>query len=485
QLTDKDGKALTRGSTTEHTLLNLSSNLLGTSAAAYELFDNVRGLDYLLSRAEVDTDKIGCTGNSGGAMQAIYFTAFDDRVKVVAPCSYLASRAYTFATTGSADGCAQIPAEGLAQLEMSDYLIAAAPRPILVLAGRYDFIAYNATLDSYADLQKVYKSLGAEEKLSILTVDDGHGISKPKREKAVQWFRKWFYNDEKKIEEQIGEVETDVDLFATKTGKVSTNYPDEVNIAEQNIKLFDDKRSDRLSFAKKSKTEKVKIIRQLLSLKQDDLQVDVERVGEITADGINFNKVIIRKEDEIPVPALVCYPQQKPTKVVVWLSDKGKANLADSIVLMQKYKQQGYAIVLADLPGMGETADKISENDPKYFDESYRNAILGLHVGKPLVGLQTSALLNLIAFVKQDKALDNLPIELNAEGTAGIAALHATFLDNKIGKLNLFSPLKSYEEVLSKPLIKNRYVTVIPNVLTYYDLPDIVKWIGDKRVSVR
>ncbi|RZL28422.1 MAG: hypothetical protein EOO96_20905, partial [Pedobacter sp.] len=39
QLTDKDGKALTRGSTTEHTLLNLSSNLLGTSAAAYELFD--------------------------------------------------------------------------------------------------------------------------------------------------------------------------------------------------------------------------------------------------------------------------------------------------------------------------------------------------------------------------------------------------------------------------------------------------------------
>ncbi|RZL19111.1 MAG: hypothetical protein EOO96_26345, partial [Pedobacter sp.] len=61
QLTDKNGKALTRGSTTEHTLLNLSSNLLGTSAAAYELFDNIRGLDYLISRAEVDADKIGCT----------------------------------------------------------------------------------------------------------------------------------------------------------------------------------------------------------------------------------------------------------------------------------------------------------------------------------------------------------------------------------------------------------------------------------------
>lgn len=485
QLTDDSGKALTRGSTTEHTLLNLSSNLLGTSAAAYELFDNTRGLDYLLSRPEVDATKIGCTGNSGGAMQAIYFAAFDDRVKVVAPCSYLASRAYTFATTGAADGCAQIPAEGLAQLEMSDYLIATAPKPILVLAGRYDFIAYNATLDSYADLQKVYKSLGAEEKLSIFTVDDGHGISKPKRERVVQWFRKWFYNDEKKIEEQIGEVETDADLFATKTGKVSTSYKNEINIAQQNIKLYNDKKSDRLSFAKKSKAEKVETINRLLTLNPDVRDVDAETVGEVSAKNTSFKKIVIRKVDEVPMPILVSYPALKPTKVLIWLSDKGKNHVADSASLVKAYLQQGYALIIADLPGMGETADKISENDPKYFDVSYRNAILGLHVGKPLVGLQTSAVLNLIKFVTQEKTLTNLPIEINAEGTAGISALHATFLKDNIAKLNLFGVLKSYKEMIDTPLTKNRYVTVIPNVLSYYDLPDIINWIGDKRVSIR
>lgn len=72
QLTDEKGKALTRGATTEHTLLNLSANLVGTSVAAYELFDNQRGLDYLLTRKEVDATKIGCMGNSGGGMQTIY-----------------------------------------------------------------------------------------------------------------------------------------------------------------------------------------------------------------------------------------------------------------------------------------------------------------------------------------------------------------------------------------------------------------------------
>lgn len=157
QLTDSDGNSLTRGSTTEHTLLNLSSNLLGTSVAVYELFDNVRGLDYLVSRPEIDAGKIGCIGNSGGAMQAIYFAAFDERVKVFAACSYLASREQTLSTLGAADGCAQIPREGFAQLEMADYLIAAAPKPVLILAGRYDFIDYNATLSSYKDLQRVKK----------------------------------------------------------------------------------------------------------------------------------------------------------------------------------------------------------------------------------------------------------------------------------------------------------------------------------------
>ncbi|MBP8067127.1 MAG: acetylxylan esterase, partial [Pedobacter sp.] len=155
QLTDGNGKALTRGSTTEHTILNLSANLLGTSVAAYELFDNVRSLDYLVTRPEVDINKIGCLGNSGGAMQAIYFAAFDDRIKIVAPCSYLASREKTLQTTGAADGCAQIPNEGNAHLEMSDYLIAAAPKPILVLAGRYDFIDYDGTLKSVDDLKRV------------------------------------------------------------------------------------------------------------------------------------------------------------------------------------------------------------------------------------------------------------------------------------------------------------------------------------------
>ena len=47
QFTDKNSQTLTRGSTTEHTLLNQGANLLGSSLAAYEYWDNHRAIDYL------------------------------------------------------------------------------------------------------------------------------------------------------------------------------------------------------------------------------------------------------------------------------------------------------------------------------------------------------------------------------------------------------------------------------------------------------
>jgi cephalosporin-C deacetylase-like acetyl esterase len=79
QLTDAAGKDLTRGATTEHTLLNTGLNLVGTSVAACEFWDNVRALDYLESRPEVDKDRIGCIGSSGGGTQAAYFIGLESR----------------------------------------------------------------------------------------------------------------------------------------------------------------------------------------------------------------------------------------------------------------------------------------------------------------------------------------------------------------------------------------------------------------------
>lgn len=478
QLIDENGKSLTRGSTTEHTLLNLSSNLLGTSVAAYELFDNQCGLDYLLTRKEVNPSKIACLGNSGGAMQTIYFAAIDDRVKAIVPCSYLASRENTLATTGTADGCAQIPNEGALNLEMSDYLIAAAPKPILVLAGRYDFIDYNGTQQSYHDLKKVYTSLGHPEKLSLFTFDDGHGISKPKREKAVQWLRKWFYNDDRIVLEPDLVTLTDKDLFATARQKVNLSFPDEITVQKMNELLFEQYVESRKTFAKLDETQRKKAIENLLNISLNSQKFNVEKVGEVQIKGLYFEKLIIRKGNEIPLPVLVAYPKNEVKKVVIWLSDEGKAKLMDSVEL----SDEGTAYIFADLRGTGETMDKAEMNDPKYFSKDYRNAMLALHIGKPLLGQRAEDVVTLLDFVSDNKLLSGTRIEINAKGNIGLAVIHATFFRQEINQLNLYGCIESYQQILKQPLAKDRYGLVVDNLLAYYDIADLLSWIKSTKI---
>ncbi len=66
QLVDGGGQPLTRGGTTEHTLLNAQATLLGRTLPGEELWDNVRGLDYLFSRPEVDAARPSCRGSPRG-----------------------------------------------------------------------------------------------------------------------------------------------------------------------------------------------------------------------------------------------------------------------------------------------------------------------------------------------------------------------------------------------------------------------------------
>ncbi|MBB2144519.1 hypothetical protein GM921_03410 [Pedobacter sp. LMG 31464] len=483
QLTDETGKTLTRGSTTEHTLLNLSSNFLGTSVAVYELLDNVCGLDYLETRPEIDKTKIGCIGNSGGAMQAIYFAGFDDRVKIIAPCSYLASRERTLEMTGAADGCAQIPGEGSAHLEMSDYLIAAAPKPMLVLAGRYDFIDYTGTLQSVEELKKVYKSLASPEKLSLFTYDDGHGISKPKREAAVQWFRKWFYNDAKPIQEGNLETLTDKDLFASAKGKVNTSYSDEVTIAQRNIQLFKEKAEQRKLFGQQPIDQIRKKIKELLGITSTSEKIEVEKVGKgkIGHFDTEFDKIILRKKNEVPLPIRIYYPSAKAKKIVIWISDDTKKR--DSIISQSLSEKSEEIIIAVDLRGTGETTDKPELNDPKYFNKEYRNAILALHIGKPLLGQRMQDVLTVTEFINSNLELNELPIEINAIGLVGLPALHAGFFNPKIAKINLYQCISTYQDILNQLLTKDRYGAVINNVLSYYDIPNLADWVGAEKVK--
>ena len=61
--------------TRAHTMFGIGCTLLGRNTARFEIWDGMRAIDYLQSRPEVDPQRIGCTGNSGGGTQTSYLMA--------------------------------------------------------------------------------------------------------------------------------------------------------------------------------------------------------------------------------------------------------------------------------------------------------------------------------------------------------------------------------------------------------------------------
>lgn len=481
QLTE-NGKSLTRGGTTEHTLLNAGSNLFGGCTPADQLWDNVRGLDYLVTRKEVDSTRIGCLGNSGGAMQSIYFAGFEKRIQAIAVSSFLMKRQRTLELTGPSDGCSHISGEGKAGLEMNDLLMAGSPKPVLVLAGKYDFIDYEGTKAATEELKKLYSVLGQGAKVKLFTFEDGHGISKPKREEAVTWFRRWFYKDSKHVKEGELEVLDEKTLFVTAPGSVNVATLNEKNIQDRNLDLY-----ARLSAARKNfmlqDDERVRNkIAERIGINPTNKVFSIETVGVIQKGSIVYRKLIVRKQSEPPLPLLVVFPPSAPKHIVVWLDSKGKNFVASDTLKVKSITGMETILILPDLRGQGETTDRAEANDPKYYNKEYRNALLSLHIGKTLVGQRATDILSVLNYIQQDSLFKPLPVQIRAFEETVVPALHAALFHSATTVLEESFSTISYRQLLENPATRDAYSFVIPGVLRYYDLPDLITYLNGRIV---
>lgn len=487
QLTDEKGHPIIALGTTEHTLFNAGATLLGTGTTAYELWDNVRGLDYLCSRGDVDTSRIGCLGTSGGGTQTTYFAGFDPRIKVSAPCSYVATRERNFnlPLIGASDGCQHIPGEGEARLEIDDFLVMAAPKPLLVLAARFDFVDEVGVEIASKELQQVYSALGHPDRYKLFVYDDGHSIAKPKREAAVTWFRKWLCKDSTAVKEGDIAILPDSTLFCTSTGEVNTAFPNERTLKDIDLSLADRYKADRETFA--GRADNRTIIRHLLHLHANAFSdpINVEWMGE-SSGPVQFKKCLVRKKGEIPLPCLVATPQGPAKNVLVWVDEEGKAKvIKDSLPAIQEALQQGSMVVLADLRATGETLDAPRPNDTKYnYNIEYRNSMTALHVGRSLPGQQVADMITLTDFITKPEGLGmtGLPIRVHASGGNAAVALHHLVLDHRITRIHLYHTIRSYYDLLHDPTQKDQYRYVIPGILKYYDLPQLVELAGADKV---
>jgi len=130
-------------------------------ALLLQTFNSKRVIDYMVSRPDVDPERIGITGESGGGTQTIMITALDNRIKVSVPVIMVS--AYFFGGCTCESG---MPVHQSKNHQTNNVEIAAlcAPRPMLLISDGGDWTKNTPRIE-FPYIQKVYASYDAESKL--------------------------------------------------------------------------------------------------------------------------------------------------------------------------------------------------------------------------------------------------------------------------------------------------------------------------------
>ncbi|MFW6059260.1 MAG: alpha/beta hydrolase family protein [Phycisphaeraceae bacterium] len=174
----------------EHNMAGKQMSLLGEFFGSWRAWDGIRGLDYLLSRPEVDRTHVGLTGNSGGGTLTTYLNMLDDRFTMAAPGCFVTQYIRNLENELPADSEQCPPGVLAAALDMADYYIAQAPRPVILLGQAQDFFDRRGLEATYHELRRFYKLLGAERNVALHVGPGGHGYAKDLREAMYGFFNR-------------------------------------------------------------------------------------------------------------------------------------------------------------------------------------------------------------------------------------------------------------------------------------------------------
>lgn len=166
-------------------------NSRGYTPAGVEAWNSIRALDYLETREEVDADKIGATGRSGGGAYTFWISALDDRIKVSAPVAGITSM-----QNHVVDDCIEGHCDCMFMVNTYRWdfpLLAAlmAPRPQLILNTDKDKIfPLDGVVDVYRKTRGVYEAIGAGDAIGLAIYEGGHKDTQPLRVPAFHWFER-------------------------------------------------------------------------------------------------------------------------------------------------------------------------------------------------------------------------------------------------------------------------------------------------------
>ena len=222
--------------TTEHTYAGVQAWWQGESPARYFVRDALAGLELLRSLPDVDPNRVGVTGNSGGGYLCCLLMAIDGDLAAAAPGTFVCGRD-AYLDAGQRQDAEQILLGGTAAgIDHGDLLITMSPAPVLVLAAEYDFFPYPGTLDVLDEYNDLLQRCDRAP-IGLMTTANGHSYDDVLAMAATRFFAEHLGGTPAQIDP--GPPYPPTELQVTSSGQICRDRP------QQKI-IFDESPDGRL-----------------------------------------------------------------------------------------------------------------------------------------------------------------------------------------------------------------------------------------------
>ncbi|MGB6932898.1 MAG: acetylxylan esterase [Acidobacteriaceae bacterium] len=487
----KTGRSL-YGPTGEHSQAGRPMVLMGESFALYCAWDGIRGLDYLISRPEVDATRLGCTGQSGGGTMTMYLAALEPRLRVAAVSDGNTENVAGpfFDPPGATDDAEQNIVGSLPLgIDRGDMLLAFAPKPLLICYTTHDEgVTYSpvyeeATQEIYRELQRVYGLLGAKDQVGLFASHLPHGLNFFNRIPIYAWFNRWFQNPTV----ETGEAELDrfpeERLNATSTGQVSTSIGGR-SVVQLNTDrartVFASSPFANASMNQTSARAQVKKeLTGLLALPQQRTPLHSRIRSTNPRKTVVIEEIQFESEPGMRVPGWFVRPSSAsgPRSTVLYLTDDGGDDVVAEPGSMDRLLEAGNAVCAITLRGTGLTTPRFPHGGPEYYGGSVhldeRFAWTCLVMGRPVIGQRVWDTLRAVDYLASRPDVDASQIRIMGVGSAGLVAIMAALLDRRVRSVLVDRTLANYMSILESASYSINLAYFVPRILRSFDLPQI------------
>jgi cephalosporin-C deacetylase-like acetyl esterase len=378
----------------EHAVLGNLAYLAGTNLARWEIWDGIRAVDYLLTRPEVDGERISIVGTSGGGFQAAQIAALDKRIKVVVPSCYITALPMRVYNRVFADPDSD-PEQDLFGMisngvDHPGLLLLMYPRPVLVAAAVLDFFPIEGTHKTFRELHALYARFQHGDRLAITESYNGHQFS-PQNQQAALEFLDHFNGlparrglpDVKKLD--------DKPLLCTTSGQVMLEFSNARSLMDVIREYYEEHKNAPVLtvaqeyFGKGYSGVKSWKVAEYKGAQPSQASIAWELTGSTAYKNVLIDRYVLRHSGPLEMPLLHIHKAgEGKRKLLLWFQDGGKAT-AENWAEIEKYLNQDYDIVSMDFRGLGETRmpyKAVSPDDPAMarmsFDEAYNSPLSGV-----------------------------------------------------------------------------------------------------------